>query len=85
MAALLHGVSPRWAGLAWAGLVLSVVVALFGSLLRLPSGCQNLSPFEHLALVPVETFAPLAFAAVLGVAALLVLGAQITLSRRDVR
>jgi len=84
LAALLHGFLPRWAGLAWAGLGLSVVVAFFGPLLGLPDWLRDLSPFEHLALVPVETFAPLAFAVVLGIAALLVLGAQITLSRRDV-
>ncbi len=85
LAALLHGLSPRWASLAWAGLGLSVVVAFFGPLLGLPGWLRDLSPFEHLALVPVETFAPLAFAMVLAVAALLVLGAQITLTRRDLR
>ncbi len=56
------------------GLGLSVVVAFFGPLLGLPRLAADLSPFEHLALVPVESFAPLAFAVVLGVAALLVLG-----------
>ena len=69
VAALLHGLVPRWASLAWIGLGVAVVVAFFGPLLRLPQGLQDLSPFEHLALVPAEPFAPAAFAGVLVVAA----------------
>ena len=49
--------SPRLAVLAWLPLVLSVVVMLFAEVFRLPQWVQDLSPFEHLALVPAEAFA----------------------------
>ena len=65
IAALLHGLAPRWAMLAWLGLGLAVVVAFFGPLLRLPQWLQDLSPSEHLALVPAEAFAPVACALLL--------------------
>ena len=57
MARLLVGVNPRLGTLAWLPLVLAVVVMFFGDLLQLPQWLQDLSPFEHLALVPAEDFA----------------------------
>ena len=85
VAALLHGLVPRWASLAWIGLGVAVVVAFFGPLLRLPQGLQDLSPFEHLALVPAEPFAPVAFAGVLVVALAAGAAAHVALGRRDLR
>ena len=85
VAALLHGLVPRWASLAWIGLGVAVVVAFFGPLLRLPQGLQDLSPFEHLALVPAEPFAPVAFAGVLVVAVAAGAAAHVALGRRDLR
>ena len=51
LALLLAALSPRLAVLAWLPLVLSVVVMLFAEVFRLPQWLQDLSPFEHLALV----------------------------------
>ena len=53
---LLVGLAPTWASLGWLGLALSAVVMLFGDVLRMPQWLQDLSPFEHLALVPAEPF-----------------------------
>ena len=57
VARLLYGVAPR---AAVAGLarrcVFCVVVMMFGELLRLPQWLQDVSPFEHLALVPAQDF-----------------------------
>ena len=54
------GCSSAWRpgrpSLAWLPLVLAVVVMLFGAVLRLPQWLQDLSPFEHLALVPAQDF-----------------------------
>ena len=50
-----YGVAPRAASLAWLGLLWCVVV-LFGEVFRLPQWVQEVSPFEHLALVPAEDF-----------------------------
>ena len=49
--------------------MLAVVVMLFGAVLRLPQWLQDLSPFEHLPLVPAEEFEWQPFAVVLLVAA----------------
>lgn len=54
VATLLFGIGPRWASLAWLGLLLAVVVLLFGEIFRMPEWLQDLSPFHHLALVPAE-------------------------------
>ena len=54
LAHLLYGVHPRLATLGWLPLALAVVVMFFGELLRLPQWLQDLSPFEHLALVPAQ-------------------------------
>ena len=53
LARLLYGLAPRLAALAWLGLVLrrrraDASASCCGS----PTGCSDLSPFEHLALVP---------------------------------
>jgi len=85
VARLLYGMSPRAASLAWLPLVLAVVVMFFGDLLRLPQWLQDLSPFEHLALVPAESFRWAPFLGVLGVALLLSVAGQVAFARRDIR
>lgn len=83
-ARLLHGVLPRAALLAWLALLLAYVVLLFGELLQLPQWLQDLSPFEHLAFVPVEEFRWAPFLVVSAVAAVLSVAGQIAFQRRDV-
>jgi ABC-2 type transport system permease protein len=85
LAWLLYGVVPRWAVLAWLGLVLGVVVMFFGPLLRLPGWLQGVSPYHHLALVPADAFRWLPFAALLVVAAALTMAGQLGFARRDLR
>jgi ABC-2 type transport system permease protein len=85
VARALYGVLPRVASLAWLGLVLAVVVMLFGELLRLPQWLQDLSPFEHLPLVPAEPFRWLPFLVSLTAAAALSAVGGIGFSRRDMR
>jgi ABC-2 type transport system permease protein len=70
--------------LAWLALLLSYVVLIFGELLDLPQWFQDLSPFEHLALVPVEDFRWTPFLALAAVAAALSVAGQIAFRRRDV-
>ncbi|CAI9414916.1 ABC transporter permease [Nocardioides sp. T2.26MG-1] len=83
-ARLLHGVLPRATLLAWLALLLAYVVLLFGELLQLPQWLQDVSPFEHLAFVPVEDFRWAPFVAVTAVAAVLSVAGQIAFQRRDV-
>jgi ABC-2 type transport system permease protein len=84
LARALYGVLPRAASLAWLGLVLAVVVMMFGELLRLPQWFQDLSPFEHLALVPAEPFRWLPFVLTSIVAATLSAAGGTGFARRDV-
>ena len=81
---LAYGVRARWAGLAWLGLVLALVVMLFGTVFRMPEWLQDLSPFHHLALVPAEDFrwAPLLVLVV--VAVILTAAGIVGFTRRDV-
>jgi ABC-2 type transport system permease protein len=83
-ARLLYGAAPRLALLAWLELLLASVVLLFGELLRLPQWLQDLSPFEHLALVPAEDFRWEPFVALLVVAAGLSVAGQVAFARRDI-
>lgn len=84
IARLMYGVAPRAMVAAWLPLVLASVVMLFGDLWSIPQWLQDLSPFEHLALVPAQS---VDWAAVLGVAAAalaLSVAGQIAFHRRDV-
>ncbi len=82
-ASLLVGVVPRWAVLAWLGLVLCAVVLLFGSLLRFPAWVNDLSPFTHLGRFPAEPvdWGPVLVVAALG--ALVLVAGLVGFNRRD--
>ncbi|MCM0618922.1 ABC transporter permease [Nocardioides bruguierae] len=84
LARLVLGVLPRRSGLAWAPLGLAVVVLFFGELLRLPGWLTALSPFDHLPLVPAESFDAAPVVVVLGLAALASAAGQLAFRRRDV-
>jgi ABC-2 type transport system permease protein len=77
---LAYGLRPRWAAVGWLLLTFCVVVMLFGELLGFPQWVKDLSPFEHLALVPAQPFAwppvlfLLAAAAAVGTAGFAALG-----------
>jgi ABC-2 type transport system permease protein len=83
-ARLLYGVAPRAARVAWLLLLLAAVVLLFGEVLDLPGWFRDLSPFEHLALVPAQGFSWAPFLALGALAALLSVAGQIAFLRRDV-
>ncbi len=84
LALLVQAVVPRLAVLAWVPLVLAVVVAFFGELWRLPGWVRGLSPYDHLALAPVEAVDWVAVVVVPLVALALGVAAQVTLDRRDI-
>ncbi len=83
-AQLLYGLSARLASLAWVGLLFAFVVMMFGELFRFPQWLQDVSPFEHLALVPAQDFRWAPFLALTAVAAALSVAGQLAFLRRDV-
>lgn len=61
---------PRFAvPIAWAALVVSLVVGQFGALFELPQAAMNVSPFTHVPPVPAEDLRLLPLALLLAVAA----------------
>jgi ABC-2 type transport system permease protein len=84
IARLLYGVAPRLLVAAWLPLVLAVVVLMFGETLQLPQWLQNLSPFEHLALAPVEDFRLLPVLVVAAIALAVSAAGQMAFRRRDI-
>ena len=70
-------------GLAWAAVALVAMQVMLGQLLGLPDAVQALSPFEHLAAVPVDDFAVVPFVLLLVIAAALVAGGLWGFRRRD--
>ena len=55
VAVLLYGALPRFTGLAWAALIVSLLLGEFGDLLDLPGWLVDLSPFTHLPALPGGT------------------------------
>lgn len=84
LAQLLFGIIPKYAPLAWAGLVIGVVVMFFGPLLKLPEWLQDLSPYHHVSLVPAQSFAWTPFIVLLIIAAGLSTVGLFGFTRRDV-
>lgn len=55
-AAAVFGLAPRLAGLAWAAVAFVALQVMLGPLLGLPDVVDAISPFWHLAEVPVDGF-----------------------------
>ena len=52
-AVALFGLLPRFAGLAWAALVVALLLGQLGELLQLPQWLMDVSPYTHVPQVPV--------------------------------
>ena len=76
--------SPGTTSVTWGMVAGGLVIGMFGPVLDLPEGVSNLSPFEHVALLPAESLstAPLIVLTVIGAA---LAGAGFAgIARRDV-
>lgn len=82
--AALVGFVPRASGAAWAGLALCFVVGMLADLLGLPAWVVDLSPFEHVPLMPAAGFSLGPLAALTALAAALTAAGLSGLSRRDI-
>jgi len=54
LAVALFGWLPRLTSLAWAALLLALLLGQLGQLLQLPQWLMDLSPYTHIPLVPTE-------------------------------
>lgn len=82
-AVALYGWVPRAVGAVWALVVFAVVVGTFGPLLDLPSWVFALSPFDHPATVPTESFSAMPLVGLVAVAAALAAVGSVGFARRD--
>jgi ABC-2 type transport system permease protein len=80
----LVAISPRWAPLAWVGVVVGYVVGMLGDTLDLPQWLRNLSPFEHVPALPAASFDPLPLLVLAVVAVALAAVANFAIRRRDI-
>jgi ABC-2 type transport system permease protein len=83
LAAALYGLLPRGTGLAWAVVAVVALQLMLGQLLGLPDAVEAISPFWHLAEVPVEDFEVAPVLVLLLVAAALVAAGLWGYRRRD--
>jgi ABC-2 type transport system permease protein len=84
VAVLLYGALPRFTGLAWAALIVFLLLGEFGDLLDLPQWLVDLSPFTHLPALPGGTFEWAPLVALTVVAAALGAAGVAALRRRDI-
>jgi ABC-2 type transport system permease protein len=84
IARLVNAVLPRWATLAWLGVVFCWVIVMFGQLLEFPQWVIDISPFSHLSAVPAESMTWTPFLTVLAIAVAMSAGGLVAFRRRDV-
>jgi ABC-2 type transport system permease protein len=84
VAMLLYGALPRFTGLAWAALIVFLLLGEFGDLLDLPGWLVDLSPFTHLPALPGGTFEGVPLVGLTVVAAALSVAGLAALRRRDI-
>jgi ABC-2 type transport system permease protein len=84
LAALLFALVPRAsAGVSYALVALAFLWTLFGGLLGAPHWLLDISPFQHVGLVPAQSFRAGPAAAMLALALALALAALAAFKRRD--
>jgi ABC-2 type transport system permease protein len=81
---LLYGAAPRAVLAAWGALALFFVVGFLGRLLSLPEWVRNLSPFEHVPLVPAADFDIRPALVLAAIATTLIAGGLAAFRRRDI-
>lgn len=84
VAALLFGVLPRIIGLTWAVLGFALIIGFFGPIMDLPSGVADLSPFEHIARLPLDPMSWAPMFVLTALAAGLIAASLVGLRRRDI-
>ncbi|HLF40147.1 MAG TPA: ABC transporter permease [Acidimicrobiia bacterium] len=84
LAAALAGAAPRAIPAAWVALVACFVIGMLGELLGLPGWVIDLSPFEHVPLLPAVDLAVVPLLVLAAVAAALTGAGLAGLGRRDI-
>ncbi len=83
LAVALHGLLPRMAGLTWVAVAFIALQVVLGELLGLPDAVRAVSPFRHLAAVPVDDFEVVPYVSLVVIAGALVAAGLRGYQRRD--
>ena len=84
LAVLLFGWLPRLTSLAWAALVVALLLGQLGELLQLPTWLMDVSPYSHIPLVPTQDVRWAPLLVLTAVAAALIGVGIVGFRRRDV-
>ena len=85
LAALAYGLLPRASsGIAYGLVIVAFVWELFGALLGAPKWLVDLTPFEHVGLVPATAFRPVSAVVMLGLGVLAGAAGVVAFRRRDI-
>ena len=84
VAVTLIGLAPRAVSAVWGVWALCLVLAYFGTLIDFPAAVRDLSPFEHVPLVPAGDVEATPLAITLAAAVALVVAGTIGFRRRDI-
>jgi ABC-2 type transport system permease protein len=85
LAALAYGLLPRASsGIAYGLVILAFVWELFGSLLGAPRWLVDITPFEHVGLVPAAAFRPVSAVVMLAIGGLAAVAGVAAFRRRDI-
>ncbi|WP_280460663.1 ABC transporter permease [Nocardia carnea] len=85
IAAALYGMSPRTLPISWLVLLYGVIMRWFTPRTGWPSWLADLSPFQHIPRMPLESFAALPVVALIVLAFTLAALGLYTIRRRDIR
>jgi ABC-2 type transport system permease protein len=80
----LFGLAPRLSTLAWAGLVVCVLLLLVGAAVGLSQALIDVSPFTHVPKLPGTAVTGTPFVWLTAIAAALTAGGLLGLRRRDI-
>jgi len=85
LATLAYGLLPRASsGMAYGLVIFAFLWELFGALLGAPSWLVDITPFEHVGLVPATAFRPVSAVVMLGIGALAGAVGLAAFRRRDI-
>jgi ABC-2 type transport system permease protein len=80
----LVGLVPRAVGVAWAYLAVCFVFGFLGAIITVPNWVRDLSPFQHVPLLPAAHLDPLPLVALTALAAAFTLVGMVGLRLRDI-
>ena len=84
IAVVLVGATPRFASLAWVVVAFVAIIMFFGPLLKFPQWLLDISPFTHIALVPLDDVRWTPLIVLTAIAAALIAAGTAAFLRRDI-